>query len=508
MDGAPDFTPDSQPGLHLPAGFEPTCEGDFFKLFFPPHVVDAIVEYTNAYAQANIAAKPSHANKDGEWTPTTRGEIYRLLAVLLYQALNRLPEVKDYWCTESLFDGNYVRSMIPSRMRFEALLCFLKVVDHEQEDPNDRLRKVRYLYDHMRDTCQTVFVPGQRLSVDERMIKHKGRAIFKQYLPKKPVKWGLKVFSVCDAETGMLCNFDLYTGQTDDANEGEGLTHGVVLRVTEHLANAGRVVYTDNFYTSPALAQSLLERGFHLVGTIRTNRRGFPVQLKADTKDFEKHAPRGAMRYVRDGNMLLQQWKDRRVVSMLSTIHKGNSHVYVTRHSKVMGHHVEQNIRQPESIRDYNAHMGGVDRFDQRAAAYRVLRRTRKYWKSIFLDMLDVAAVNSFLLFQLYRSQNPGAIPRPNQYSRKAFHANLVRQLAEIDIRAPPPSRGYRPAPAQQPPVEHLHLAAHREQKKNCVHCWDTEKVQRQCVTFCRTCQVHLHVTSRDCFARYHLAHF
>ena len=398
--------------------------------------------------------------------------------------------------------------MIPSRMRFEALLCFLKVVDHEQEDPNDRLRKVRYLYDHMRDTCQTVFVPGQRLSVDERMIKHKGRAIFKQNLPKKPVKWGFKVFSVCDAETGMLCNFDLYTGQTDDANEGEGLTHGVVLRVTEHLANAGRVLYTDNFYTSPALAQSLLERGFHLVGTIRTNRRGFPVQLKADTKDFEKHAPRGAMRYVRDGNMLFQQWKDRRVVSMLSTVHKGNSHVYVTRHSKVMGHHVEQNIRQPESIRDYNAHMGGVDRFDQRAAAYRVLRRTRKYWKSIFLDMLDVAAVNSFLLFQLCRSQNPGAIPRPNQYSRKAFHANLVRQLAEIDIRAPPPSRGYRPAPAQQPPVDHLHLAAHREQKKNCVHCRDTEKVQRQCVTFCRTCQVHLHVTSRVCFASYHLVHF
>ena len=126
-----------------------------FEAFFPPYVVDAINEYTKAYAQANIAAKPSHANKDDEWTPTTREEIYRLLSVLLDQALNRLPVVKDYWCTESLFDGNYVRSMIPSRMRFEALLCFWKVVDHEQEDPNDRLRKVRYLYDQMRDKYRT-----------------------------------------------------------------------------------------------------------------------------------------------------------------------------------------------------------------------------------------------------------------------------------------------------------------------------------------------------------------
>ena len=168
----------------------------------------------------------------------------------------------------------------------------------------------------------------------------------------------------------MLCNFDLYTGQTDNANEGEELTHGVVLRVTEHLADARRVVYTDNFYTSPVLVQSLLlERGFHLVGTIRTNRCGYPVQLKADTKNFEKHAPCEAVRY---GNMLLLQGKDRRVVSMLSTVHKGNSHVYVTRYSKVMGHHIERHIRQPESIRDYNAHMGGVDRFDQHSSDNRL----------------------------------------------------------------------------------------------------------------------------------------
>ena len=99
-----------------------------------------------AYAQANIAAKLSPANKHGEWTPTTREEIYSLLAVLLHQALNRLPEVKDYWYTELFFDGNYVRSM----------------------------RKVRYLYDHMQDTCQTVFVLGRRLSVDERMKNTKG----------------------------------------------------------------------------------------------------------------------------------------------------------------------------------------------------------------------------------------------------------------------------------------------------------------------------------------------
>ena len=113
------------------------------------------------------------------------------------------------------------------------------------------------------------------------------------------------------------------------------------------------------------------------------------------------------MRYVRNGDVLVQQWKDRCTVSMLSTIHKGHSHVMVTRHAKVQGQHVELNIWQPVAVNDYNTHMGGVDTFEQWAAAYRVLRRTRIYWKSIFLDMMDVAAMNAFLMFTIYLLLHP-----------------------------------------------------------------------------------------------------
>ena len=232
------------------------------------------------------------------------------------------------------------------------------------------------------------------------------------------------------------------------------------------------------------------------------------MQLKTDLKNFEKHAERGETRYVREGNILVQQWKDRRVVSMLSTVHRGDSHVMVTNHTKVNGQHVELNIRQPTCVRDYNKNMGGVDTFDQRAAAYRTLRRTNKYWKSIFLDNIDIVAVNSFLLFQLFRQQNPGVIERPRQYRRRHFHSNLIRQLAKIDVNAPPPKRRYRPSTGQQPPAAHLHLPGHRVQKRNCVYCWDTDHVQRKCVSFCRTCEVHLHTSGRDCFANYHLQHF
>ena len=95
---------------------------EFFSRYLsPPDNIHALIENTNAHTQANIStASHSHVNKDGEWTPTTREEKYRLLSILLYQALNRLPEVKSDWCTESLFDGYYVVPMIPSRMQLEA----------------------------------------------------------------------------------------------------------------------------------------------------------------------------------------------------------------------------------------------------------------------------------------------------------------------------------------------------------------------------------------------------
>ena len=43
------------------------------------------------------------------------------------------------------------------------------------------------------------------------MIKSKGRVLFKQYMPKKPTKWGVKVFAVCYSTTSYNWDFDIYT---------------------------------------------------------------------------------------------------------------------------------------------------------------------------------------------------------------------------------------------------------------------------------------------------------
>ena len=164
------------------------------------------------------------------------------------------------------------------------------------------------------------------------MIRMKRRSILKQYLQNKPSKWGIKLFAACDVDTGYLFNMNVYTGANPHAGE-LGLSRAVVLDLLEKHHGQHYIAYTDNFYTSPALADSLQECGIELVGTLRVNRAGVPQILK-EVKEFKKKAKRGDIWYVRDFGKLFLQWKDKRVVSMMSTYHSGTRFSNVQRNAK------------------------------------------------------------------------------------------------------------------------------------------------------------------------------
>lgn len=105
--------------------------------------------------------------------------------------------------------------------------------------------------------CQKLYQPGQMVSVDERMIRMKGRSILRQYLPNKPTKWGIKLFAACDVATSYMFNLEVYTGAAPDEPQDVGSTHAVVRNMMEPYQHQNYVVLTDNFYTSPALSDSL-----------------------------------------------------------------------------------------------------------------------------------------------------------------------------------------------------------------------------------------------------------
>lgn len=58
---------------------------------------------------------------------------------------------------------------------------------------SNRLHKIRPILDETRKTFRGQMNPPKHQSIDEGMVKYKGRYFARQYMPNKPVKRGLKV---------------------------------------------------------------------------------------------------------------------------------------------------------------------------------------------------------------------------------------------------------------------------------------------------------------------------
>ena len=138
---------------------------------------------------------------------------------------------------------------------------------------------------------------------------------------------------------------------------GRGHTHAIVVALLEGLEGRGHHVYVDNYYTSPALFTELRDLGFGACGTVRINRRGLPVEMKATLARGDVTSA-----YV-DESMMALKWMDKRPVSMLTTIHDDSMTTKVRRTRRVQGGLEE--IRKPVVVEQYNQFMGGVDCSDQ-----------------------------------------------------------------------------------------------------------------------------------------------
>ncbi|KAH8021399.1 hypothetical protein HPB51_015579 [Rhipicephalus microplus] len=376
----------------------------------------------------------------------------------------------------------------------------LSVTDHEATNPatDGKLHRIAFLLRHINDASAFHFQPDRNISVDERMVKSKGRLGIRQYLRDKVVKWGYKLWVLADSNSGYTVQFSVYTGKRETPSVN-GLAFDVVTSLCEMYFDQRYTLFMDNFYTSTSLFLHLLERKTLACGTTRKDRRTFPAELKDST--WEKKAKRGDVRWLRHQGVLYFQWKDRRAVHMMSTAHTANSHVTATRKRKVAGQWKKVPIRKPRLIEEYNAGMLGVDRSDQLIASYNVLMKCVRWWKTLFFYCIDIAVVNSFIIFEAHRREHP-EIPelhRAPRYDQLAFRMELVKQLLGIE------ATGFGSAP---PPRESVHKSKVMETRRNCKLCYASRKVEHKTSVFCETCGVYMcFIATRDCFGEWHRHH-
>jgi hypothetical protein len=102
----------------------------------------------------------------------------------------------------------------------------------------------------------------EKHSIDEQIIPTKSRTSLKQYCPKKPNKWGIKVWARCGV-SGLVYDFEVYTGKSDLDEDFPSLLMGgnVVHRLCETLpSNVNHKLFFDNYISSLKLLQYLTKQ--------------------------------------------------------------------------------------------------------------------------------------------------------------------------------------------------------------------------------------------------------
>ena len=107
---------------------------------------------------------------------------------------------------------------------------------------------------------------------------------------------------------------------------------------------------------------------------------------------------RGESIFRRKGNIVATVWKDKKVVSFISTQCDVRGNETVCRKQKD-GMYIE--VPTIPTVTLYNKYMGGVDHNDQMRHYYETSRRAKKWWRYLFWFCVDVSIVNAHILMQV-----------------------------------------------------------------------------------------------------------
>ena len=160
------------------------------------------------------------------------------------------------------------------------------------------------MLDYVRSKCENNFKPTKNIAVDEGMIGFRGRLSFRQYMPAKPTKYGIKVWMAADSSNGDVLNFDVYLGK--EANQRRIFGPGYVTKLIRPFMNKSHHVY---FVT---LLEHLEANGTYACATVTCNRKDLPQCTKEKLRPGEKVVSQ-------KGNVVFTKWHDKRDVSLIST---------------------------------------------------------------------------------------------------------------------------------------------------------------------------------------------
>lgn len=146
----------------------------------------------------------------------------------------------------------------------------------------------------------------------------------------------------------------------------------------------------------------LKDLGILATAPVRTDRlKKYPLPTdKALMKEGK-----GSSSYQCDTNsgVTVLKWFDNKCVHLCSNHSNPCEMSTVERWDKVERKHVK--IACPNTVKEYNESMGGVDLVDMLISVYRTNIKAKRWYLKVLFHCLDIAKVNAWLLYRRHREQ-------------------------------------------------------------------------------------------------------
>ncbi|XP_066583280.1 piggyBac transposable element-derived protein 4-like [Prorops nasuta] len=355
-----------------------------FALFINDTILNCIVCCTNIY----IAHVREKYERERDAKNTDLEEIKTFIGLLLLTGVtkSRSLHLSDIWNKNKL--GIAVFSATMSEKRFRFLLQCIRFDDkrtRQERSEIDVLAPVREIFELFVANSQNNYSLGEYTTIDEQLVGFRGRCKFRMYMPKKPARYGIKIFALTDARLWYTSNLEIYAGlQPEGPYRVSNKPHDVVMRLIQPIDNTHRNLTVDNWFNSIPLAETLLEHGITIVGTLRSNKREIPPNFVKRKRDLYS----SEFGYKEKMTLVSYASKPNKNVLALSTMHQTGDI------------DAESGPKQkPEIITMYNLTKGGVDKVDEMIGKYSVARMCNRWSLRVFFHILDIAALNSYVIY-------------------------------------------------------------------------------------------------------------
>ena len=169
-----------------------------FDLFFNKEIKEKIIKYTNQKATCVLQDSQTLIR----WIGLEIDQFDAFLGLLLMAGIlkSNLQTIDELWDYTDV--GPPLFHAVMTKRRFETILRFIRFDDtdtRQERRQNHKFAAFKEIFTLFESTLRAPYKPPEFLTIDEQLSPYHGKCPFRQFMPSKPAKYGIKWWVLCDA---------------------------------------------------------------------------------------------------------------------------------------------------------------------------------------------------------------------------------------------------------------------------------------------------------------------